>query len=100
MHRKLSAVALFAVMIMGIAASALITVYQLPDELTVYGAGSTQLSTLLPVSVDITDGGDHASAKIFGVVGVKNVSLHREKPKKVWLAGTLFGLRMYSDGKS
>ena len=99
MHRKQSAFALFLTLMAGLAVSALITMRQLPDELTVHSAGSTHLSTLLPVSVDISDAdGDYAGAKLFGLVRVKKVALRREKPKKVLLAGTLFGLRMYSDG--
>ena len=99
MHRKQSAVALLMTAIAGMAVSALITWKQLPDELTVYSAGSARLTTLLPVSVDVSDAdGDYAKAKLFGMVGVKNVALRKQKPKKVLLAGTLFGLRMYSDG--
>ena len=82
-----------------IAVPMLITVRQLPDELIFYQNGSSQLSTFLPVSVECDDAhSDSAKAKLFGVVGVKNVSIRRENPKKVLLAGTLFGLRMYSDG--
>ena len=98
MRRRQSAVLLFAVFLTGITAAALITLRQLPDELTFYKGGSTRLSTLLPVSVKIDDGKESAQAKLFGVVGVKNVALRRESPRKVLLAGTLFGLRMYSDG--
>ena len=76
-----------------------ITVRQLPDELTVQDAGCARLSTLLPVSVEYTaDGNGSAKARLFGTVGVKNVIIHRERPGKVLLAGTLFGLRLYSDG--
>lgn len=98
LFRKKCAVGLFLTFVVGALFSAAVTVYQLPDELTVQGGGNTRLSTLLPVSVDISDEGDRAKAKLFGVVGVKNVSLRREKPRKVLLAGTLFGLRMYCDG--
>lgn len=99
MHRRQNAVALLMTVIAGMAVSALITWKQLPDELTVHSAGNARLTTLLPVSVDISDAdSDYAEAKLFGIVGVKNVSLRKQSPRKVLLAGTLFGLRMYSDG--
>ena len=83
----------------GIAAAVLITIRQLPDELVVHQSGKAQLNTFLPVSVEISDcHSDSAKAKILGMVGVKEVGIRTEKPKKVILAGTLFGLRMYSDG--
>ena len=103
MHRSKRAFSLPFMLAAGAVAAALasagITVLQLPDELTVHGNGSSRLSTLLPVSVECRDEtSQSAQAKLFGVVEVKNVAIRRESPKKVMLAGTLFGLRMYSDG--
>ena len=99
MCRKKRALMLFLTLIAGLAVSAMITVRQLPDELVIHHSGSTQLNTFLPVSVEINDShSDSAKAKLFGMVGVKDVGIRREEPKKVTLAGTLFGLRMYSDG--
>ena len=99
MCRKKRALMLFLTLIAGLTVSAMITVRQLPDELVIHHSGSTQLNTFLPVSVEINDSySDSAKAKLFGMVGVKDVGIRREEPKKVTLAGTLFGLRMYSDG--
>ncbi len=103
MRKCKKAIALLFMLSAGVVAAALvcsfITVLQLPDELIVHESGSSRLSTLLPVSVECSgDSSDSAQAKLFGVVGVKNVAIRRENTKKVMLAGTLFGLRMYSDG--
>ena len=99
MRRKTSALMLFLTLVSGLWMSAAITVGQLPEELVVHRSGSAQLNTFLPVSVDIGDGyPDSADAKLFGMVGVKKVGIRREEPKRVILAGTLFGLRMFSDG--
>ena len=99
MYRGKRAFGLLAALVAGVAAAVMLTVRQLPDELIVHRDGSAQLATILPVSVEINDShADSARAKLFGVVGVKDVGLRRERPRKVMLAGTLFGLRMYSDG--
>lgn len=99
MQKMKRAMVLFFVLMAGMAVSALITVHQLPDELTVCHSGSSQLSTFLPVSVDYKEeNGGLAQARLFGVLGVKKVNIRRESPRKVLLAGTLFGLKMYSDG--
>ena len=99
MRRIKSALMLVLALISGLAVSAVITVKQLPDELVIHHSGNTQLETFLPVSVEISDNStDSAQAKLLGIVGVKTVGIRKEAPKKVMLAGTLFGLRMYSDG--
>lgn len=99
MKRRKRAFGVFFALVSVIAASVLLTLGQLPDELVVHENGSARLETFLPVSVEISGkDADSASAKLFGAVTVKNVGIRREKPKKVMLAGTLFGLRMYSDG--
>ena len=74
MCRKKRALMLFLTLIAGLAVSAMITVRQLPDELVIHHSGSTQLKTFLPVSVEINDSySDSAKAKLFGMVGVKDV---------------------------
>ncbi len=103
MQRGKKAAAMLFAFVVGIIASAvgsaLVTVNQLPDELTVYEGSSSRLSTFLPVSVEYTSkDSDMAEAKLFGVVGVKKVGIRRESPRTVLLAGTLFGLKMHSDG--
>ena len=99
MNRRKRALGLFLALVSGIAAAALITVRQLPDDLIVHNDGNARLATFLPVSVEINEeNADSARAKLFGMVKLKDVGIHREEPKKVLLAGTLFGLRMYSDG--
>ena len=101
MYRGKRAFGLLAALVAGVAAAVMLTVRQLPDELIVHRDGSAQLATILPVSVEINDShADSARAKLFGVVGVKDVGLRRERPRKVMLAGTLFGLRMYSDQRN
>ncbi len=99
MHKGRKALAMLFALMAGVLVSAFVTVNQLPDELTVHESGSSRLSTVLPVWVDYTgEDAQSAQAKLFGVVGVKKVSIRRKEPRKVMLAGTLFGLRMYSDG--
>ena len=99
MNRRKRALGLFLALVSGIAAAALITVRQLPDDLIVHNDGNARLATFLPVSVEINEeNADSARAKLFGMVMLKDVGIHREEPKKVLLAGTLVGLRMYSDG--
>ena len=79
--------------------STVATIGNLPDELTMSGSGMTSLSTLLPVSVEYREEqGDSAQARLFGVVNVKKMNVRRERPANVLLAGTLFGLKLYSDG--
>ena len=98
--RAAGMLAAFAVgVFVSVLAGALVTVRQLPDELTVNGAGSARLATFLPVSVEYGgESGGAAEAKLFGVVGVKSIGVHKEAPKKVLLAGTPFGLKLLSDG--
>ena len=88
---------LFVMMIFSV--STVATIGNLPDELTMSGSGMTSLSTLLPVSVEYREEqGDSAQARLFGVVNVKKMNVRRERPANVLLAGTLFGLKLYSDG--
>lgn len=104
MHGKKVALGILAAAVIGFFAASLgITMGQLPDELTVYASGRQQLSTFLPVSVDYNSSSDShdgnaASARLFGLLKVKAVNVSVVRPQKVKLAGTLFGVRMYSDG--
>lgn len=76
-----------------------ITVNQLPDEITIHDLGKSSLETFLPVEVDCNDISDNeAAAKLFGLVKVKDVNVSVQAPKKVRLCGTIFGVKMYSDG--
>lgn len=98
MSMKEKAVGFLLSVIMIFSASAAVTVGEVPDELTVVGSGGASLSTLLPVSVECAADGHTAEAKLFGMVGVKQIEVKRERPGKVMLAGTLFGLKLNSDG--
>lgn len=81
------------------AASVGITVSQIPDEMTVYTAGKSSFDTFLPVEVDYTQSqSGEADAKLFGLVKVKNINVSIQSPKKVRLCGSIFGVKMYSDG--
>lgn len=76
-----------------------ITIKQLPDELTVNTSGKAVLSTLLPTEVEYSDqSGDAAAARLFGLIKLKTMNIHVTSPAKVRLGGTLFGVKMYSDG--
>ena len=99
MHRAKKALSMLLALTAAIVLPSLITLRQLPDELIIHQSGNSQLSTFIPVSVECGDDcAESASAKLFGIVGIKNIGIRRESPKRVMLAGTLFGLRMYSDG--
>lgn len=76
-----------------------ITVNQLPDEMTIHNSGKSSLETFLPIEVDCSDiNQNEAAAKLFGLVKVKDVSVSVQAAKKVRLCGTIFGVKMYSDG--
>ena len=76
-----------------------ITINQLPDELTVVASGKANLSTFLPTEVEYdSDSGENASARLFGLIKLKTMNINISAPTKVRLGGTLFGVRMYSDG--
>ena len=99
MSTKDKAVGLLLSLIMIFSVSAAVTIRDLPDELTVSGNENDSLSTLLPVSVEFReDDGGEAQARLFGMVNVKKMGVRRDRPGKVMLAGTLFGLKLYSDG--
>lgn len=91
---------IIAAVILGFFSSSVgITIHQLPDELTIYDSGKSSLSTFLPVEVDCSNINDNeAAAKLFGLVKVKDVSVSIQAAKKVRLCGTVFGVKMYSDG--
>lgn len=82
-------------------ASVGITVGQLPHELTVSrsvaASGKTELSTFLPTQVEY-GGSQQAAARLFGLIRLKTLPVRMASPVKVRLGGTLFGVRMYSDG--
>ncbi len=83
--------------IIGFSASSVgVTMRQLPDSMTVYADGKSTLETLLPVEMDCDL--NSADARIFGLIKVKEVSVSVSQPKKVLLCGTLFGVKLYSDG--
>ncbi len=79
-----------------------VTAGQLPDELTVVTSETARLATLLPTCVECHADADSkvadASAKLFGLIRLKTVHVNFVPHTKVLLGGTLFGVRMYSDG--
>ena len=78
-----------------------ITVGQLPDELTVSRTSaltqSTPLCTFLPTRLAYS-GSRQASAKLFGLIPLKTLPVRTASPVRVKLGGTLFGVKMYTDG--
>lgn len=76
-----------------------ITINQLPDELTVVTSGKANLSTFLPIEVEYnSNSGEEAAARLFGLIKLKTMNINVAPPTRVRLGGTLFGVRMYSDG--
>lgn len=76
-----------------------ITMRQLPDELTVVTSGKAELSTFLPTAVEYSSHSDgKAAARLFGLIKLKTMNVNVAAPAKVRLGGTLFGVKMYSDG--
>lgn len=76
-----------------------ITMRQLPDELTVVTSGKANLSTFLPTEVEYGHhAGEKAAARLFGLIKLKTLPVRLAEPAKVRLSGTLFGVKMYSDG--
>lgn len=76
-----------------------ITMRQLPDELTVVTSGKANLSTFLPTEVEYSGHSDgKAAARLFGLIKLKTMTVNIAAPAKVQLGGTLFGVKMYSDG--
>ena len=98
MRTREKAVGVLLSVLMIFTAATAVTAGEIPDELTVSGSGTTTLSTLLPVSVTCGADSDTAEARLFGVAKLKKIGIRRERPGKVMLAGTLFGLKLYSDG--
>ena len=96
-RNRMVAAMLCSVLIGFFVSSVSITVGQLPDDLTVRTFGTSQLSTFWPTSVEYR-GEETATARLFGLFNVKSVSVSVASPKKVKLGGTVFGLRMHSDG--
>ena len=78
-----------------------ITVGQLPDELTVSRTSalteSTSLCTFLPTRLAYS-GSRQASARLFGLIPLKTLPVRTASPVRVKLGGTLFGVKMYTDG--
>lgn len=96
---KMASCMVLAALIGFLSSSVGITMNQLPDELTVVTSGKANLSTLLPTEVEYSDhAGGEAAAKLFGLIKLKTMNIHVTAPAKVRLGGTLFGVRMYSDG--
>lgn len=75
-----------------------VTVRQLPDDLTVVTAGTSRLCTLLPTSVTSRPQAESADARLFGLFRLKTLNVSTASPASVQLGGTLFGMKMYSDG--
>ena len=77
----------------------------LPDELTSYGneSGFNSLYTYdsggKARSVDYQNASSvNREVKLLGVVPVKTISVTKSNPKKVFVSGEIFGIKLYTDG--
>ena len=77
----------------------------LPDELISYGGESSFNSIYSYDSSGKTKSVDYQSAnavsrevKLLGVVPVKTIAVSQSEPKKVFVSGEIFGIKLYTDG--